>query len=209
MPKDWEKLDVITWSWQKVLGGEAAHGMLALSPRAVARLEGEPAPRPLPKLFRLPKKGKLLEGIFRGETINTPSMLCVEDALSSLRWAESVGGQAALIGRCQSNLAAVTAWVDQTEWVEFLARDPRHRSCTSICLAIADPGFLAQEEDQQRKVIKSLTKRLEEEGVANDIAGYRDAAPGLRIWGGATVETADLEALLPWIDWAWQQREAP
>ena len=208
MPLDWEKLDVVTWSWQKVLGGEAAHGMLALSPRAVARLESEPPPRPLPKLFRLTKKGKLLEGIFRGETINTPSMLCVEDALSGLRWAEAQGGQAALIARCQANLDVVSDWVEVTPWAKFLAEDVAHRSCTSICIAISDAAFLSQDEAAQRTSLKKLVTLLSDEGVANDISGYRDAPPGLRIWGGATIETADLTALLPWIQWAWEQREA-
>lgn len=207
MPLPWEKLDVVTWSWQKVLGGEAAHGMLALSPRAVRRLEDEAPPRPLPKIFRLTKQGALLEGIFRGETINTPSMLCVEDALSGLRWAQSVGGQPGLIQRCQANLAAVATWVERTPWVSFLARDAAHRSCTSICLAISDAGFASQDEATQRKDLAKLVGRLRDEAVANDISGYRDAPPGLRIWGGATVESADIEALLPWIEWAWQQRD--
>jgi len=182
----WDRLDVVTWSWQKVLGGEAAHGMLALSPRAVERLQSYRPPWPLPKIFRLTSGGKLNEGIFRGETINTPSMLCVQDALDGLRWAESVGGLDGLIARSEANLAAIAGWVSRTGWVDFLAEDPATRSCTSICL----------------KAPKQIAAMLEKEGVAYDIASYRDAPPGLRIWGGATVETADVEALLPWLDWA-------
>jgi len=199
----WDKLDVVTWSWQKVLGGEAAHGMLALSPRAVERLESFVPPRPLPKIFRLTKKGKLDGSIFEGSTINTPSMLCVEDAIDGLAWAEGAGGLAGLIARSESNLAVVRAWVERTPWVEFLARDPATRSCTSICLQVADPGFASQAPDAQKKVLGALVALLEQEGVAYDIASYRDAPPGLRIWGGATIERADLEALLPWLDWGW------
>ena len=182
----WNRLDVVTWSWQKVLGGEAAHGMLALSPRAVERLLSHKPAWPLPKIFRLTSGGKLIEGIFKGETINTPSMLCVEDALDGLCWAESVGGQDGLIARSEANLAAVARWVARTEWADLLAEDPATRSCTSICL----------------KAPKQIAALLEQEGVAYDIASYRDAPPGLRIWGGATVETADIERLLPWLDWA-------
>ncbi|MFN8643913.1 MAG: phosphoserine transaminase [Candidatus Binatia bacterium] len=199
----WAKLDVVTWSWQKVLGGEAAHGMLALSPRAVARLEGWTPPRPLPKIFRLTKKGKLDASIFEGSTINTPSMLCVEDALDGLQWAEREGGLAGLVRRSEGNLAAVAAWVARTPWVDFLARDPATRSCTSICLQIVDPWFRALGDDQRAEVVKKMVALLEQEGVAYDVAGYRDAPPGLRIWGGATVERDDIEALLPWLDWAW------
>ena len=198
----WRKLDVVTWSWQKVLGGEAAHGMLALSPRAVARLESFTPPRPLPKIFRLTKKGKLDAAIFEGATINTPSMLCVEDALDGLAWAEKVGGLPGLIARSESNLAAIATWVGKTSWVEFLARDPKTRSCTSICLAVVDPWFTALAPDAQQKAIASLVALLEKEGVALDVGSYRDAPPGLRIWGGATVERSDIEALLPWLDWA-------
>jgi len=205
MALPYEKLDVVTWSWQKVLGGEAAHGMLALSPRAVARLESYKPAWPLPKVFRLTSGGKLSAGIFRGETINTPSMLCVEDALDGLRWAEGIGGLPALIGRSEANLAAVAAWVDRTPWVDFLAVDPATRSCTSICLRIVAPWFGALASDEQAKAAKRLASVLEKEGVAFDIASYRDAPPGLRIWGGATVETADIEALLPWLDWAHRQ----
>ena len=201
----WPKLDVVTWSWQKVLGGEAAHGMLALSPRAVARAESFAPPRPLPKIFRMAKKGKLDAALFEGATINTPSMLCVEDALDGLAWAEKVGGLRGLIARSESNLAALSAWVEKTPWVEFLARDAATRSCTSICMAIVDPWFTALAPDAQQKAIASLTSLLEKEGVALDIGSYRDAPPGLRIWGGATVERGDIEALLPWLDWAFAQ----
>jgi phosphoserine aminotransferase len=198
----WDKLDVVTWSWQKVLGGEAAHGMLALSPRAVERLETYTPPWPLPKIFRLASKGKLNEGIFKGETINTPSMLCVEDALDGLRWAESIGGLPALIARSEANLAAVATWVEKSDWARFLAEEPDTRSCTSICLKITAPWFAALSADGQAKAAKQLASLLEKEGVAFDIGSYRDAPPGLRIWGGATVETADIQALLPWLDWA-------
>ncbi len=205
MALPYEKLDVVTWSWQKVLGGEAAHGMLALSPRAVARLESYKPAWPLPKVFRLTSGGKLSAGIFRGETINTPSMLCVEDALDGLRWAEGIGGLSALIRRSEANLAAVAAWVDRTPWVDFLAVDPATRSCTSICLRIVAPWFAALAPDEQAKAAKRLASVLDKEGVAFDVASYRDAPPGLRIWGGATVETADIKALLPWLDWAHRQ----
>jgi len=198
----WSKLDVVTWSWQKVLGGEAAHGMLALGPRAVARLESYAPPRPLPKIFRMAKKGKLDAALFEGATINTPSMLCVEDALDGLAWAEKVGGLRGLVARSESNLAAIAAWVEKTPWVAFLAADPKTRSCTSICLAIVDPWFTALAPDAQQKTIASLVDLLDKEGVAQDIGSYRDAPPGLRIWGGATVERGDVEALLPWLDWA-------
>ena len=203
MALPWDKLDVVTWSWQKVLGGEAAHGMLALSPRAVARLESYTPKWPLPKIFQLTKGGKLIDSLFEGSTINTPSMLCVEDALDGLAWAEREGGLPALVRRSEANLAAIAAWVERTPWIEFLAREPRTRSCTSICLAIADPWFRALDESAQGKVVKSLTGLLEKERVAFDIASYRDAPPGLRIWGGATVERSDVEALLPWLDWGW------
>jgi len=205
MALPYDKLDVVTWSWQKVLGGEAAHGMLALSPRAVARLEVYKPAWPLPKVFRLTSGGKLSAGIFRGETINTPSMLCVEDALDGLRWAESIGGLPALIARSEENLAAVAAWVERTPWVDFLAADPATRSCTSICLRITAPWFAALRPDEQAKAAKRLASLLDKEGVAFDVASYRDAPPGLRIWGGATVETSDIEALLPWLDWAHAQ----
>jgi phosphoserine aminotransferase len=205
MKLPWPKLDVVTWSWQKVLGGEAAHGMLALSPRAVARLESYTPPRPLPKIFRLTKNGKLDQELFTGATINTPSMLCVEDALDGLAWAERVGGLEALIVRSEGNLAAVAAWVARTPWVEFLARDRATRSCTSVCLKIVDPWFEAQAEAARADVVKKLVALLEKEGVALDIAGYRDAPPGLRIWCGATIERDDVAALLPWLDWAYAE----
>ncbi len=202
MELPWTKLDVVTWSWQKVLGGEAAHGMLALSPRAVARLESHTPLWPLPKLFRLTSKGKISEGIFKGETINTPSMLCVEDAVDGLRWAERIGGLAALIARSEANLKAVADWVARSSWADFLAKDADTRSCTSICLKLVAPWFTILPADAQAMAAKHLALLLETDGVAYDIGAYRDAPPGLRIWGGATVETADITALLPWLDWA-------
>ena len=201
MDLPWDKLDVVTWSWQKVLGGEAAHGMLALSPRAVARLESYKPAWPLPKIFRLTKGGKLIDGIFVGETINTPSMLCVADALDGLRWAEGIGGLAGLKARSEANLAAVAAWVSRSEWAAFLAEDPATISNTSICLKIVAPWFTALPAAGQAAAAKKLASLLEKEKAAYDIGAYRDAPPGLRIWGGATVETADIQALLPWLDW--------
>ncbi len=208
MELPYAKLDVVTWSWQKVLGGEAAHGMLALSPRAVARLESYKPAWPLPKIFRLTKGGRLIDGIFAGETINTPSMLCVEDALDGLRWAESVGGLPGLIARSRANLAAISAWVAGSDWAAFLAEDAANRSSTSICLTIAAPWFAGLAADAQAAAAKKMASLLEKEGVALDIGAYRDAPPGLRIWGGATVETRDVEALLPWLDWAEAQVRA-
>ena len=202
MALPFDKLDVVTWSWQKVLGGEAAHGMLALSPRAVARLESHTPAWPLPKLFRLTKKGALDRAIFEGATINTPSLLCVEDAIDGLRWAEEIGGLPALIGRSQANFAAVEAWVAATPWVDFLAEDPATRSTTSICLKLVDPWFLSLSAEAQRAATKALAAEVDAAGAGYDIGAYRDAPPGLRIWGGATVDTADIEALLPWLDWA-------
>ncbi|WP_240782683.1 phosphoserine transaminase [Roseococcus sp. SYP-B2431] len=202
MELPWDKLDVVTWSWQKVLGGEAAHGMLALSPRAVKRLEEHTPPWPMPKIFRLTKDGKINEGIFKGDTINTPSMLCVEDALDGLRWAEDIGGLPALIARAEGNLAAVAAWVERSDWARFLAMDPATRSCTSVCLKIVADWFTAMDHDKQVAAAKRLAAILEEEGVALDAGSYRDAPPGLRIWCGATVERSDVEALLPWLDLA-------
>jgi phosphoserine aminotransferase len=199
----WDKLDVVTFSWQKALGGEAAHGMLMLSPRAVARLESYSPPWPLPKIFRLTKGGKLEEAVFRGETINTPSMLCVEDYLDALAWGRSAGGLDGLVARSEANLAAVADWVARTPWVDFLARDPATRSCTSVCLSIVDPAFQALPDKARGEAAKRLVGLVEKEGVAFDIGAYRDAPPGLRIWCGATVERADVEALLPWLDWAW------
>jgi phosphoserine aminotransferase len=203
MDLPWPKLDVTTYSWQKVLGGEAAHGMLILSPRAVARLESYVPAWPLPKIFRLTSGGKLIEGIFQGETINTPSMLCVEDALDSLDWGARVGGLPELISRSEGNLRAIEGWVAHTPWVDFLAADPATRSCTSVCLSFVDPWFQGLAAPAQAEVAKQVAARLEAEGVAMDIGHYRDAPPGLRIWAGATVETADLNALFPWLDWAW------
>jgi phosphoserine aminotransferase len=208
MDLPWDKLDVVTWSWQKVLGGEAAHGMIALSPRAVERLTSYTPTWPLPKIFQMSKGGKLIEGIFKGETINTPSMLCVEDALDGLKWSESVGGLAGLVKRSQANLKAIEQWVAKTPWADFLAEDTAARSCTSICLKITDPWFTALNADAQAEAAKKIASLLEKEGVAYDIGAYRDAPPGLRIWGGATVETSDIEALLPWLDWAWGEVKA-
>jgi phosphoserine aminotransferase len=202
MELPWDKLDVVTWSWQKVLGGEAAHGMLALSPRAVARLEGHTPAWPLPKIFRMTKGGKLIEGIFKGDTINTPSMLCVEDALDGLRWAEQVGGLKGLVARSEANLAAVAQWLDGHDSLAFLAETAETRSCTSICLKITAPWFTGLTADGQAAAAKVLSSLLEKEGAGLDTAPYRDAPPGLRIWGGATVETADIADLLPWVDWA-------
>ncbi len=199
----WDKLDVVTYSWQKVLGGEAQHGMLALGPRAVARLESYTPPWPLPKLFRMMKNSKLIEGVFVGETINTPSMLAVEDALDALVWAESVGGAAGLVARCRANAAAIEAWVDASPWIGFLAEDPQTRSRTSVCLKVVDPAFTALPAESQAAGAKRLASLLESEKVAYDIGAYRDAPPGLRIWAGATVETADLKALFSWLDWAY------
>ncbi len=203
MDLPWPKLDVATYSWQKVLGGEAAHGMLILSPRAVARLESHTPPWPIPKVFRLTKKGRLTEDLFTGATINTPSLLCVEDHLDALRWARSLGGLQALIARSSANLAVIGQWVQRTPWVDFLAADPRTRSSTSVCLKIVDPWFTAQSLEERWAIVRALCARLEEEQAAYDIAAYRDAPPGLRIWCGATVEREDVERLLPWLDWAY------
>jgi phosphoserine aminotransferase len=208
MALPWAKLDVVTWSWQKVLGGEAQHGMLALSPRAVDRLESYKPAWPLPKLFRLTRAGKLIEGIFKGETINTPSMLAVEDALDGLRWAEGIGGLPALTLRCERSLAAMSSWVERSDWAAFLARRPEIRSPTSVCLAIVDKAFTALAEPGLQAFVKDMTKLLAEQRVAYDIQSYRDAPAGLRIWCGATVETADVEVLLPWLDWAFAETRA-
>jgi len=208
MDLPWPKLDVVTWSWQKVMGGEGGHGMLVLSPRAIERLESYTPPWPLPKIFRLTSGGKFSEAIFRGDTINTPSLLCVEDYRDALIWAESIGGLKALIQRSEANLGAIADWVQRTDWVDFLAEDKATRSCTSVCLKIADPWFAGLGAEQQAAVAKSLADRIEKEGVAYDIAGYRDAPPGIRIWCGATVEKSDVEALLPWLDWAYAQIKA-
>jgi phosphoserine aminotransferase len=202
MELPWDRLDAVTWSWQKALGGEAAHGMLALSPRAVERLLTHTPAWPLPKLFRLTGGGRLNEGIFRGETINTPSMLCVEDALDGLRWAERIGGLPALIARSEANLAAIARFVAGSADFAFLAADPASRSCTSVCLRIVAPWFMALDAAGQADAARAIAALLEREGVAFDIGAYRDAPPGLRIWAGATVELADIEALLPWLTWA-------
>ncbi|GGB28698.1 phosphoserine aminotransferase [Tistrella bauzanensis] len=208
MDLPWDKLDVVTFSWQKVLGSEGQHGMLILSPRAVARLESYSPAWPLPKIFRMTKGGKLIDGIFKGETINTPSMLALEDYLDALKWAEQIGGLDALIARTEGNFAALADWVAKTPWVDFLAADAATRSPTSICLAIVDPWFQDLDAAGQAKVQKDLTGLLDAEGAALDIGAYRDAPAGLRIWGGATVERANIEALLPWLDWAWDQVKA-
>jgi len=197
---DWPKIDVGTFSWQKALGGEGGHGMLVLSPRAIDRLEAG-SPRPLPKIFRLTKSGKLMDGIFRGETLNTPSMLAVEDWLFAVGWAENIGGLPALIARADANAAALSRWVETAPWIEHLATDPASRSNTSVCLQFND----RTDGEANAKRAKAIAKLLEAEDVAYDIASYRDAPPGLRIWCGATVDTADLEALGPWLDWAWEQ----
>ena len=208
MDVPWNKLDVVTWSWQKVLGGEGGHGMIALSPKAVKRLETFTPDRPLPKIFQMTKSGKLIGGIFQGETINTPSMLCVEDALDGLKWAESIGGLPALIARSNANLKAIEDWVAQSSWAAFLAEDQASRSSTSICLKIKDPAFTSLSADEQSTHAKSIVSALEKERAAHDIGAYRDAPVGLRIWGGATVETSDIQALLPWLDWAYGQAKA-
>jgi phosphoserine aminotransferase len=205
---DFAKLDVVTFSWQKVLGGEGAHGMLILSPRAVERLETYKPAWPLPKIFRLTQNGKLIEGIFRGETINTPSMLCVEDYLDALQWAKSLGGLDALIARADANTKVVADWVAKNPAVEFLASAPETRSNTSVCLRFADPAVADLDDAGQQAFVKGLTGLLEAEKVAYDIAGYRDAPPGLRIWCGATVEASDVEALMPWLDWAFATQKA-
>jgi phosphoserine aminotransferase len=209
MDIDYSKLDVVTWSWQKVMGGEGAHGMLVLSPRAIERLENYTPPWPLPKIFRLTKGGKLISDIFSGATINTVSMLCVEDALDGLKWAESIGGLPALIKRSEQNLAAIAKWVEKTDWVEFLAEDPQTISSTSICLKITADWYQALPADEQAAKAKQLVTLLEGEAVALDFGSYRDAPSGLRIWGGATVDTADVEALLPWLDWAFAEIQKP
>lgn len=207
-PLDWPKLDVVTYSWQKVLGGEAAHGMLILSPRAVERLENYTPAWPMPKIFRLTSGGKLIEGIFKGETINTPSMLCVEDYLDALKWAQGLGGLEALMTRANNNFSALEAWVKRSPWVDFLATDPATRSNTSVCLKFVDPVVSALSADEQGAFEKSLYALLEKEAAAYDIGSYRDAPAGLRIWTGATVERSDLEALFPWLDWAFETTKA-
>jgi len=204
MELPWEKLDAVTWSWQKVLGGEAAHGMIALSPKAVERLESYTPAWPLPKIFRMTKGGKLIQGIFEGATINTVSLLCVEDCLDALKWAESIGGLQALIERSQANLISVSDWVADRDWIDFLATDPATRSSTSICLKISDTRFQGLSPEDQANGVKRIVSLLGEEGIAYDFGSYRDAPPGIRIWGGATVDPEDTAALLPWLDWAFQ-----
>lgn len=205
---DWAKLDVVTFSWQKALGGEGAHGVLVLSPRAVARLESHTPAWPMPKLFRMTKNGKVTLDLFEGATINTPSMLCVEDVIDALAWGEGIGGLAAMRARADANLAVLAEWVDRTPWVDFLAADPATRSNTSVCLKVVDARVAALSADAQADFAKTLASLLEKEGAALDVGGYRDAPPGLRIWCGATVETDDLRALTPWLDWAFETAAA-
>lgn len=199
----WDKTDIVTWSWQKAMGGEAAHGMLVLSPRAVARIESYDPPWPLPKVFRLKKKDKLNEEIFEGVTINTPSMLCVEDALDGLRWADTIGGLKGLLDRVEANFKTLSAWVEKADWIDFICQSPASRSDTSVVLVVTDPWFATLNEDQQRDAIKKMTGLLDDEGAAFDVGSHRDAPPGLRIWCGATVEASDLAKLGPWLDWAY------
>ena len=205
---DWAKLDVVTFSWQKALGGEGAHGVLVLSPRAVARLESHTPAWPMPKLFRMTKNGKVTLDLFEGATINTPSMLCVEDVIDALTWAQGIGGLSGMRARADANLAVLAGWVARTPWADFLAADPATRSNTSVCLRVVDARVAALSADAQADFAKTLASLLEKEGAALDIGGYRDAPPGLRIWCGATVETADLEALTPWLDWAFETAAA-
>ena len=198
----WEKTDVVTWSWQKAMGGEAAHGMLVLSPRAFERIENYDPPWPLPKIFRMKKKGKLMEDVFEGVTINTPSMLCIEDALDGLKWAEREGNVKGLLERVTANYSALSAWVEGADWIDFICADSAARSTTSVVLVVTDPWFTGLDEDQQRAGIKKLTGLLEKENAGLDVGSHRDAPPGLRIWCGATVEADDLAKLGPWLDWA-------
>ena len=208
MEMDWQKLDITTFSWQKSLGGEAAHGVIILSPHAVERLESYTPPWPMPKIFQLTKGGKLIEGIFRGETINTPSLLCVEDLLSALNWADSVGGLNGLIARSEANLQAVRDFVESTAWCDFLCADPANLSSTSICLKISDAAVQALPAEHQSAFAKAITTKLAAAGVAFDIGGYRTAPPGLRVWGGPTVDASDMTALMPWLDWAFNEVRA-
>ncbi len=208
MDLPWDKLDVTTYSWQIVMGGEGAHGMLILSPRAVERLESYTPAWPLPKVFRLTKGGKLIEGIFKGETINTPSMIAVEDYIDALRWAEDIGGGQALLSRVKANSDVIENWVGRTDWVDYLCKEPANRSTTSVCLVISHPQVTALDADAQAAFAKKIVSLLETAQVAYDIGAYRDAPAGLRIWAGATVETSDLEALMPWLDWAFAKTRA-
>lgn len=208
MDLPWDKLDVVTYSWQKAMGGEGAHGILILSPRAVERLETYVPAWPLPKIFQLTKGGKLIEGIFKGETINTPSMICVEDALDSLKWAESIGGAPALKQRSQDNLSAIRTWVEKSNWAAFLAEENATVSSTSICLKITDSWYVSLPKEEQDSIEKKIVSLLDKEGVAYDIGSYRDAPAGLRIWGGSTVDTSNIIALLPWLDWAFEAIKA-
>jgi phosphoserine aminotransferase len=207
-PLDWAKLDVVTFSWQKALGGEAAHGMLILSPRAVARLEGYTPPWPMPKIFRMTKGGKLIDGIFAGETINTPSMLCVEDYLDALNWAKSVGGLKGMIARADANTKVLSDWAAKTPWIDFLAQDPAIRSNTSVCLKVVDSTITLLPPESQADFAKKLVTAIEKEGAGYDFGYYRDAPPGLRIWCGATVEASDVALLTQWIDWAFAEAKA-
>lgn len=205
MDLPWDKIDVATWSWQKVLGGEAAHGMLALGPRAVERIKQYQPDRAIPKIYRIRKGNDLNTAVFEGATLNTPSLLATEDCLAALNWAEGIGGLPTLIARSQANFDAVAAWIARTPWADFMAKDPATRSTTSLCVTVSDPVFDALDEAAQRAFIKSMLGLLADEGVAYDIEGYRSAPPSFRIWGGGTVETGDIEALLPWLDWAFAQ----
>ena len=207
-PLDWAKLDVVTYSWQKALGGEAAHGILILSPRAVARLESYTPPWPLPKIFRMTKGGRLIDGIFQGETINTPSMLCVEDYLDALEWAKSIGGCSVLQARANANAKVITDWVARAQWIDFLAGDLALRSNTSVCLKVVDPAITRLSPEAQAAFVKGIAAALDKEGIAHDIDAYRDAPPGLRIWCGSTVERGDVEALTLWLDWAYAKAKA-
>jgi phosphoserine aminotransferase len=204
MDMDWSKLDVVTWSWQKVLGGEAAHGMIAMSPKAIERLSEYEPSWPIPKIFRLANNKKVIEGIFKGETINTPSMLCVEDAIDALQWIQSIGGYAGSIKKSKSNLEVIKKWVASHDWIDFLANDPNTLSSTSICLKITEDWFVQLSEEDQQAKVKEINSLLEKEGVAYDINAYRTAPAGFRIWGGATVEASDIETLLPWIEWGYR-----
>jgi phosphoserine aminotransferase len=204
---EWDKLDVTTWSWQKVLGGEAAHGMLVLSPRAVERLESYTPERPLPKIFRMTKGGKLNQDLFKGVTINTPSMMAVEDCLATLQWVESIGGLSAMIERSRNNLSAIEQWVEKSDWIDFLTEDKNIRSSTALCLKITDPWFQSISEDEQNACVKAISNTLDAENAGKDFNAYKTAPTGFRIWGGGTVETSDIEALLPWLDWAYAEQK--